>query len=343
MTTNFQINGIDTDDLLVRKDYFTEGGLWLWGSDTYGEIGNNTSGNYYSSPVQTIAGGTNWKQVSCSNMTIAAIKSDGTLWTWGRGDNGQLGDNTAVSKSSPVQTIAAGTNWKQVSVGRYNCGAIKSDGTLWIWGNNDFGQLGDNTITVRSSPVQTIAAGSIWKQIASSTVASHTAAIKTDGTLWLWGFNAYGQLGTNDRTSRSSPVQTVASGTNWKQVSCGLSCTGAIKTDGTLWMWGDQLSFPGQLGTNNRTSYSSPVQTVAGGTNWKYVDVSKENYTGTSCGIKTDGTLWLWGTGSFGQLGNNNSSISTVSSPIQTIAGGTNWKQVCIAGPFVSSIRADYW
>jgi alpha-tubulin suppressor-like RCC1 family protein len=100
-----------------------------------------------------------------------------------------------------------------------------------------------------------------------------TAAIKTDGTLWCWGFNLYGRLGDNTTTSRSSPVQTVSGGTNWKEVSsnAGATLMSAIKTDGTLWVWGRGLN--GRLGDNTDTDKSSPVQTVAGGTNWKQVSV----------------------------------------------------------------------
>jgi alpha-tubulin suppressor-like RCC1 family protein len=243
----------------------TDGTLWTWGQNTYGQLGDNTT-THKSSPVQTVAGGTNWKQVACGNHT-AAIKTDGTLWTWGRDNYGQLGDNTTANKSSPVQTVAGGTNWKQVSSGTNHTAAIKTDGTLWTWGRDNYGQLGNNTTANKSSPVQTVAGGTNWKQVAGD--ATHTAAIKTDGTLWMWGYNLYGQLGNNTITSKSSPVQTVAGGTNWKQISCGYHHTIAIKTDGTLWTWG--YDNYGQLGNNTITSKSSPVQTVAGGTNWKQV------------------------------------------------------------------------
>ena len=143
----------------------------------------------------------------------------GGLWSCGRNNNGQLGDSTITGRSSPVQTIAGGTNWKQVATGYYHTAAIKTDGTLWSWGYNSEGQLGDSTLTQRSSPVQTIAGGTNWKQVATGYY--HTAAIKTDGTLWSWGYNLYGGLGDSTSTNKSSPVQTIAGGTNWKQVSGG--------------------------------------------------------------------------------------------------------------------------
>ena len=296
----------------------TDGTLWTWGLGTSGQLGDNTVTSK-SSPVQTSTFGTNWKQVSGGATHTVAIKTDGTLWCWGQNSNGQLGDNTIVLKSSPIQTIAFGNNWKTAIGGLGgNIISIKTDGTLWCWGAGTFGQLGDNTATTKSSPVQTVAFGTNWKQIAGGQY--HIAAIKTDGTLWMWGSNGNGQLGDNTTTDRSSPVQTVAFGTNWRQASCGSTHTAAIKTDGTLWIWG--FNVLSQLGDNTNVKKSSPVQTVAFGTNWKQVS-GGQNHTSA---IKTDGTLWTWGNNGNGQLGDN--TATTRSSPVQTSAGGTNWKQV---------------
>jgi alpha-tubulin suppressor-like RCC1 family protein len=333
MTTNFRINGTDFDDVFVRKDLFSEGGMWLWGTNSFGELGTNDR-TTRSSPVQTVSGGTNWKQVSAGRSHTAAIKTDGTLWLWGRNASGQIGNNNNIGQSSPVQTVSGGTNWKQVSMG-YHTGAIKTDGTLWMWGRNASGQLGNNGTAERSSPVQTVSEGTNWKQVSCG---YHTAAIKTDGTLWLWGNNINGQLGDNTATNKSSPVQTVSAGTNWKQISAGYRHSAAIKTDGTLWLWGRNNN--GQLGDNTTTDRSSPVQTVSGGTNWKQVSVNLFGNNGhMSAAIKTDGTLWLWGTNTLGQLGTND--ITNRSSPVQTVAGGTNWKQVAVGYRNSVSIKTD--
>ena len=307
----------------------TDGTLWMWGNNAFGELGDNTL-TQKSSPVQTVAGGTNWKQMACGYGYTGAIKTDGTLWTWGRNNHGQLGDNTIVSKSSPVQIVTGGTNWKQMACGYGITGAIKTDGTLWMWGKDNYGQLGINSTVRKSSPVQTIAGGTNWKQVAVG--GQHTAAIKTDGTLWSWGSNSYGELGDRTIIRKSSPVQTIAGGTNWKYVACGYSHTGAIKTDGTLWMWGRNNS--GRLGDNTEIDKSSPVQTVAGGTNWKQVDCGQ--HTGA---IKTDGTLWTWGQDGYGELGDYSTLLK--SSPIQTITGGTNWKQVACANTTTLAISIN--
>jgi alpha-tubulin suppressor-like RCC1 family protein len=307
------------------------GTLWSWGRDSLGQLGDNTILLGRSSPVQTVAFGTNWKLVSCGTYHSAAIKTDGTLWTWGQNNIGQLGDNTTTHRSSPVQTVAFGTNWKSVSCGRFLSTAIKTDGTLWLWGRNGDGQLGDNTTTLRSSPVQTVSFGNNWKLVSGARY--HTSAIKTDGTLWLWGRNNYGQLGDNTTTGTSSPIQTVAYGTNWKLISTAQYHTAAIKTDGTLWSWGDNTY--GNLGDNTTTNKSSPVQTVAYGTNWKLVAGSGYH----TCAIKTDGTLWLWGINNRGQLGDN--TTTRKSSPVQTVAYGTNWKSISGSGGSCSAIKTD--
>ena len=304
--------------------------LWIWGENFFGKLGDNTVTNK-SSPIQTVAGGTNWKQVTCGYGSSAAVKTDGTLWLWGDNYGGQLGDNTSTGRSSPIQTVAGGTNWSQVACGLFHSSAIKTDGTLWTWGSNANGELGDNTSTNRSSPVQTVTGGTNWKQIACG--YRYTAALKTDGTLWTWGSNANGRLGDGTITNRSSPVQTVTGGTNWKQVTCGNRHTAAIKTDGTLWTWGPNNN--GKLGDNTVTDRSSPVQTVAGGTNWSQVS-GGYHHTGA---VKTDGTLWTWGFNNTGQLGDN--TITNRSSPIQTVTGGTNWKQVdCMKGGSTTAATA---
>ena len=331
MPVNYQIGGSNFEDTFIRRDLFAQGGLWVWGAGNLGQLGTNNTTNR-SSPVQTIAAGTNWKQTDTSNnYHTAAIKTDGTLWLWGRNADGQLGDNTNLDKSSPVQTVSAGTNWKQVACNYRNTAAIKTDGSLWVWGRGGNGQMGNNTTTTQSSPVQTVSAGNNWKLAAVGVY--HLAAIKTDGTLWSWGYGASGEMGDNTAAGKSSPVQTVSAGTDWKLVACGFYFTSAIKTDGTLWLWGSNTY--GQLGDNTRTNKSSPIQTVATGTNWKQVS-AKYYYTAA---IKTDGTLWTWGRNLYGELGDN--TTASKSSPVQTVAGGTNWKQVSSGAWITSAVKTD--
>jgi alpha-tubulin suppressor-like RCC1 family protein len=324
----------DIEDYFVDEywliDQWVGDTLWTWGNNNIGQLGDNTLVRR-STPVTTFAGGANWKQVSGGDSNTAAIKIDGTLWTWGSGSTLQLGDNTLITKSIPVTTFAGGTNWKQVTCGSTNTAAIKTDGTLWIWGSGSTGRLGTNATTSSGTPVTTFAGGTNWKQVACG--QDHTSAIKTDGTLWTWGSNNSGRLGDNTNINRATPVTTFAGGTNWKQVSCGLRHTSAIKTDGTLWTWGDNDI--AQLGNNTITVRSTPVTTFAGGNNWKQVSCG---YVYTAA-IKTDGTLWTWGRNTNGQLGDN--TLTTRSTPVTTFAGGTNWKQVDCGSIHTSAIKTD--
>jgi len=313
----------------------TDGTLWVWGANFYANLGTN--GPNTQTPVTTFAGGNNWKQVSGGYYYTVAIKTDGTLWTWGNNAYGQLGVNDTTIRSTPVTTLLGGTNWKQVAGGNTHIAAIKTDGTLWTWGNNGSGQLGINGGVPRSTPVTTILGGTNWKQVSCG--RTHTAAIKTDGTLWLWGEGFWGGLGVNDITNRSTPVTTLLGGTDWKQVSCGYSYTAAIKTDGTLWTWGRNTY--GQLGVNDTTDRSTPVTTLLGGTNWKQVSCPGSGSvisTQTAAAIKTDGTLWTWGNNANGQLGVNDTTDR--STPVTTLLGGTNWKQVSAGYTNVAAVTA---
>jgi len=247
----------------------TDGTLWSWGANFDGELGTGTTTDQ-SSPGTTAGAGTTWCQTSAGSSHTTAVKTDGTLWTWGRNSSGQLGTGTTTSRSSPGTTAGAGTTWCQVSAGGYyHTAAIKTDGTLWTWGNNRYGQLGDGTTTSRSSPVTTAGAGTTWCQVGAG--SAHTTAVKTDGTLWTWGYNGYGRLGTGTTTNRSSPGTTAGAGTTWCQVSASGLHTAAVKTDGTLWTWG--YNDCGQLGTGTTTSRSSPVTTA--GNTWCQVGAGR--------------------------------------------------------------------
>ena len=301
-------------------------GLYAWGQNNNGQLGQNDSGINRSSPVQ-VGALTNWSQISTGGQATVAIKTDGTLWLWGYNNYGQLAQNDTVSRSSPVQ-VGAATNWSLVSMGQYSTAAIKNNGTLWAWGLNVIGQLGTNDRVYKSSPVQ-VGVGNQWSLV-STGGGNFTAAIKTNGTLWTWGNNANGTLGTNDRVSKSSPVQ-VGSLTTWSRISVGQYDTAAIKTDGTLWTWG--VNAYGQLGTGDTVNRSSPVQ-VGAATTWSLVSMGQYN----TAAIKTDGTLWLWGFNGYGGLGTGNTVYK--SSPTQ-VGALTNWSQVSMGQYNTAAIKTD--
>lgn len=302
----------------------TDGTLWTWGSNGYGELGSSEAiGASRSSPQTTAAGGNNWKTVSVNLQNVSAIKTDGTLWTWGRNDLGQLGTNSIIDRSSPQTTIAGGNDWRDVS-GTGGILAIKIDGTLWSWGQNSVGELGTNNVVSRSSPQTTAAGGNNWKQISAG--QNFVSAIKTDGTLWTWGWNVAGQLGANNIIDRSSPQTTIAGGNDWRFVSSdkAVNSMAALKTNGTLWTWGG--NFFGTLGTNSTVSRSSPQTTVAGGTAWRKIVVN----SGSTFAIDSQNTLYSWGLNLSGQLGTNNTANR--SSPNTIISGNLKWRFIAMGG-----------
>tara|TARA_R100000808_G_C2147085_1_gene154994 strand:- start:411 stop:3014 length:2604 start_codon:yes stop_codon:yes gene_type:complete len=296
--------------------------LWAWGEGGDGQLWNNDSGapSRYSSPIQ-LGTGEDWdasKKMSMGGST-GVIKTDGTLWVCGRNNDAELGQNDRTYRSSPVQV--PGTNWNSYSPqgGQGPTLATKTDGTLWSWGfNNAYSGLGQNAATKLSSPTQ-VGTDTTWTDQANGG-RWYAYAVKTDGTLWSWGYNAYGYLGQNNQTTYSSPKQ-VGTDTTWStKMSNSVWSVNAIKTDGTLWTWG----FGGQ-GSQGRNltgpgeRVSSPTQ-VGTDTDWSSIN-SAEYSTGA---IKTDGTLWVWGNNEEGNLGQNNRV--QYSSPTQL--PGTTWKQV---------------
>lgn len=318
LTTWRQVSFSYYHSLAIKVD----GTLWGFGDDTYGESSGNDVVTSYSSPVQ-VGSLTNWRQVSAgANYYSVGIKTDGTLWSWGRNNLGQLGRSPGTK--SPVQ-VGALTDWRQVSAGHNHCLAIKTDGTLWAWGQNDGGQLGIGNIDNYSSPVQ-VGTATDWLQVSSG--SDLTAAIKTNGTLWAWGKNDTGQLGLGNTANYSSPVQ-IGTATNWRQISAGYQHCAAIKTDGTLWVWGRNLE--GQIGNNTSGAYSTPVQ-IGSLTNWRQVAAGQVHTVAT----KTDGTLWSWGSNGFGQLGR---TTGNVLSPVQ-VGTLTAWKSVSAGAYTTAAIQS---
>jgi alpha-tubulin suppressor-like RCC1 family protein len=303
----------------------TDGTLWVWGQDGSQQLGTDSANTSQTSPITTVGGGTTWAQVACGRNQIAAIKTDGTLWTWGYNGYGNLGNGSAVAGYfiSPTQTSAGGTTWAQTASGSNHTLAVKTDGTLWAWGQNQNGQLGTNDTNNTPYPAPVAGGGTTWSSVACG--YSNTAAIKTDGTLWTCGYGDYG-TGGRGSTNPVSSFQTVAGGgTTWKQVACGRVSMGAVKTDGTLWMWG--YDGYGNLGDNSTTSKTSPVSVVGGGNTWVQVACGSGPSHAFSLGVKTDGTLWAWGCGYAGNLGNG-STASNYSSPIQIASGISTWRSI---------------
>ena len=200
-TTVVQVD-VRGQNTCARKD---DGTVWCWGYNRGGEVGDGTTVSPRPSPVQVTALGTAAVEVATGVLSSCARKNDGTLWCWGANSAGELGDGSSSSRPSPVQVTALGACVVQVEVGGAHACARKDDGTLWCWGWNRFGQVGDGTTEDRHTPVQVSALGASIVEVAVG--SSYTCARKNDGTLWCWGRNDTGQLGDLGHQDRRSPVR----------------------------------------------------------------------------------------------------------------------------------------
>lgn len=202
--------------------------------------------------------------ISSGTGETLALKGDGTVWSWGYNNYGQLGINNTIDQTSPVQVLGLGgtgalSGMTAVSAGTYFSLALKSDGTVYAWGGNFYGMLGNNSVTNSKVPVQVVdvgGSGILSNVVAVSAGGDHSLALKSDGTVWAWGRNTYGQLGTNNITEQHAPVQVLDVGGSGNlsgiiAISAGNYFSLAIKSDGTVYAWGRNNS--GQLGINNTT------------------------------------------------------------------------------------------
>lgn len=234
-----------------------DGTLWAWGENRSGELGDGT--NIDRTIPTKIGNDTNWHSIAAGYAYTMALKNDGTLWTCGNDDYNQLGNGNQNGSTNILTQIGSSNDWLSISTVTSTSSAIKKDGTLWAWGDNNFGQLGNGVFGHESLfigiPTQ-IGTDTNWKQIASGTFNS--SAIKTDGTLWSWGINESGQLGDGTFTDKSVPTQ-IGSDTNWESIFAGGGNSGALKADGTFWIWGSNGR--GQADSNNvGTFINYPLQ-----------------------------------------------------------------------------------
>jgi alpha-tubulin suppressor-like RCC1 family protein len=211
----------------------TDGTLWAWGTNaSFGQGGALGFGTYStkSDPTQVGAGAT-WAKVSAIAGASFAIKTDGTLWSWGRNSYGHLGLGDTTNTYSPQQ-VGSLTDWSTLAIGGDSASsamfAIRTNGTMWAWGKNfNWGKLGLGDTIARSSPTQ-IGALTTWSKVANG--SNFGAAIKTDGTLWMWGRNGYGELGLGSTSYGINSPSQVGSLIQWANVSAGASYTLAIGT-----------------------------------------------------------------------------------------------------------------
>ncbi len=275
------------------------------------------------------------KKTTSSTTTINTISPytwNGTTYTTNgtyikTGLINSVGCDSSATLVLTISSITTNPCWKMISTGANHTVAIKKDGTLWAWGQNTYGQVGDGTNTHRNTPTQ-IGTDTNWESISAK--GFHTVAIKTNGTLWAWGQNSFGQVGDGTSINRNVPVQ-VGTATNWSSISSGISFTLALKKDSTLWAWGYNIL--GQLGDGTLINKNTPTQI---GTYNKWVNIGTGEFH--SAAIKVDGTLWTWGSNSNGQLGDG----TTVSKNTPTQIGtDNNWSSFKGGNAHTIALKTD--
>lgn len=260
----------------------TDGSFQTWGS-LY-KSGNPADGSYMitSQLTPSVFMTEDVVDISSGYMHHAVIKKDGSLWMWGRQYCGEFGNKSTTGSANPVKVME---DVKAASCGGQTTGVVLFDGSLWMCGRNDFGQIGDNSVVNRNEPVRVLDDVSM---VSAGWCATY--AVKTDGTLWAWGRNDKHQLGLDSTDDQLVPVKVMddvaivaASATESQWVA-------VIKTDGTLWTWGETQPTP--------TMMLEDVSSAAVGAD--YVEA-----------VKTDGTLWAFGGNIYGQIGNGTTTVLT--------------------------------
>jgi alpha-tubulin suppressor-like RCC1 family protein len=312
----------------------TNGSLWSWGSNSNGQLGLGYTND--SIPVTTptqIGVTSDWVGVSGTNLSVIAggysysiaLKTNRTIWSWGYNLNGELGlgdSGSNKNRSTPTQ-IGTTSDWSIIAAGNYHTIACKTNNTIWSWGKNDSGQLGLSDTNNRNTPSQ-IGNDSNWSAIAAGW--DHAIALKSNATIWVWGDNWSGQLGLGNSgtgTDRNTPTA-IGTGSDWSNISAGDNHTIGIKTNRTIWSWGQ--NFYGQLGLGytSMDSVNTPAQ-IGTNSNWFTIAGGyRANFA-----IMIDGTLWSCGDNFYGQLGLGDNT--TRNSPAQ-IGADSDWLAIVSKG-----------
>jgi alpha-tubulin suppressor-like RCC1 family protein len=299
------------------------GNLWTCGSNIYGGLGDGTGKDH--STMTQLLGLTNLVAVTAGLETTIVLRGDGTVWAWGRNDCGQVGDGTSThdnvvncNRLSPVQALVQ--NIRAISSGEFTTVALDSNGEVWAWGLGDYGQLGQASLPY-DNPVPT-KVPNLTNVIAIAGGGRHTVALRSDGTVWTFGWNGSGQLGNGTVGGNNPHPAQVPGLTNVRAIAAGYRHTAALRGDGTVVAWGSNAY--GNLGCGITPDKSPvPVQ-VPGLANVLFIAGGYGNeYTFAALG---DGTFWAWGDNRRGQLGTQ-------------VAGVLNPYYSPVQVPFVSNVQ----
>jgi alpha-tubulin suppressor-like RCC1 family protein len=284
------------------------GRAWAWGLNGNGQLGDNTTTSRRT-PVSVAGAVKTFCKIwtSSENFTSHAIDKNGRAWGWASNGNGNIGDNTTIQKLTPVSVAGAVKTFCQIAGGNNHAIALAKNGRVWTWGNNSEGQLGDNSITQRLTPVSVAGAVKTFCQISSGNAFS--LAIDKNGRAWAWGGNGKGQLGDNSITSRRTPVSVAGAVKTFCQIRGGGSAAAAIDKNGRLWTWGNNDN--AQLGDNTTTSRRTPVSVAGAVKTFCKISVGSNH----CLAIDKNGTAWGWGFDLNGQLGTN--VILSVLTPVR--------------------------
>jgi alpha-tubulin suppressor-like RCC1 family protein len=291
-----------------------DGTVWTWGSNSNGQLGNNsTTDSHIPVQVGVLSGMT---VIAAGNNFTVAVKNDGTVWAWGSNSNGQLGNGTngpGTDSNIPVQV--SGTSGLSgvvgVAAGSNHTVALTSSGAVWAWGGNGNGQLGNGTTTDSNIPLGVGGLASIMAIAAGNNFTVALKNVTLDSSVLAWGSNNNGQLGNGTTTDVYVPVQVSGMvGTGAIGIAAGFDHAVAMKTDGTVWTWGGNSN--GQLGNGTTTGSVTPVQ-VSGMSGVAAVAAGEKD----TVTFKIDSTVWAWGYNFYGQLGNNSTTDSSI--PVQAL------------------------
>lgn len=305
-----------------------DGTVWAWGRNDSGQLGDGTTLDRLVAPA-AVNGMADAIAIAAGDHHSLAIRADGTVWAWGRNDTGQLGIASTTGQTAPVPVTALAGAFVQIAAGAGHAVALRSDGTVWTWGANGVGQLGDGTATQRNTPVQ---AAGLTDIVALASGARHSLALKGDGSVWAWGANGAGQLGDGTTADRFAPVEVIGLDAEILGIAAGASHTLALASDGAVWSWGGNGS--GQLGDGTTTPRSAPAEIGGLGD-----IVGLASGGAHSVAVKNNGTVWTWGGNTAGQLGDGSTAqrlvpaeVSGLTDAIEAAAGGDRTVVVSLDG-----------